>query len=56
MRKTKLNTERKETELERSHVATSRDRCAKTLLVDYNLVVMHRLMVKLICKSYPIKS
>ena len=35
--------ERRE-ESERSHVAATRDRYAKTLLVGHDLVVIHRLM------------
>ena len=44
MGKTKLNAGRKEAESKRSHGAAAGDRCAETLLVGHNLMVMHRLM------------
>ena len=42
--KTKLNAGRKKVESGRSHGATAKDRSTETLLVDHDLVVMHRLM------------
>ena len=39
-----MNAGIKEAGSERSHGATTRDRCAETLLVGHDLVVMHRLM------------
>ena len=44
MGKTKLNAGRKEAESGSSHGAATGERCAETLLVGYDLVVMHRLI------------
>ena len=48
MEKTKLNAGKKEAESERSHGAAAGDRCAETLLVGHDLLVMHRLMEMLV--------
>ena len=44
MGKIKWSAGRKEVESERSHGTAAGDRCAETLLVGHDLVVMHRLM------------